>query len=199
MLWRLVQPARRSGAICGVLALFPLPVATQEIVSDFRGYPWGVRPTEIAEIAESEPVGERDGLVIYSTPVRFAGRDALAGFYFHPETGALLEGAYALVLTPTDCDLIWGRVTRILADQYPSLDREDNVASRENADRPDVYDSDCDYYIYNYHVESWTADFRNPDPPFGEIHLRLRITERTPRLTILFRGAAGKEWADRPR
>ena len=166
----------------------PIPATAQEpIVSGFRGHPWGSRVEDIPEIAETEQVGEREGLRIYSTEVRLLGRQALAGYYFHPETGELVEGAYVMVMPLASCQTIWDLLTRDVQRTYPGLERQGELPSRRNAHRP-VYESDCEYFVYNYHREEWRMGFGNPEPPHDEVRMWIRVNERTPRLHVAYRG-----------
>ncbi len=164
------------------------PAAAQEpIVDGFRGHPWGSRVDDIPEIAETEQVGEREGLRIYSTPVRLLGREALAGYYFHPDTGELVEGAYVMVMPLESCQTIWDLLTRDIQRTYPGLERQGELPSRRNAHRP-VYESDCEYFVYNHHREEWRMGFGNPEPPHDEVRMWIRVNERTPRLHVEYRG-----------
>ena len=178
----------RCIALAAILAASALPATAQEpIVTGFRGHAWGSRVEDISEIADTEQVGERDGLRIYSTEVRLLGRQALAGYYFHPRTGELLEGAYVMVMPLASCQTIWGLMTRDIQRTYPDLERQGELPSRRNAHRP-VYESDCEYFVYNYHQEEWRMGFGNPDPPHDEVRMWIRVNERTPRLHVAYRG-----------
>ena len=174
--------------MAAILATSALPAVAQDpIVTGFRGNPWGSQVDDIPEIADTEQVGERDGLRIYSTDVRLLGRQALAGYYFHPETGELVEGAYVMVMPLESCQTIWNLLTRDIQRTYPELERQGELPSRRNAHRP-VYDSDCEYFVYNYHREEWRMGFENPDPPHDEVRMWIRVNERTPRLHVAYRG-----------
>ena len=178
----------RCIALAAILAASALPATAQEpIVAGFRGHAWGSRVEDIPEIADTEQVGERDGLRIYSTEVRLMGRQALAGYYFHPRTGELLEGAYVMVMPLASCQTIWDLMTRDIQRTYPDLERQGELPSRRNAHRP-VYESDCEYFVYNYHQEEWRMGFGNPDPPHDEVRMWIRVNERTPRLHVAYRG-----------
>jgi hypothetical protein len=180
-----------------VLAL-PGQAAAQEVLSGFRGYPWGTPREAIPEIAGSEQVGVKDSLPIYAKMVTLNGKEALAGFYFHPVTGGLVEGAYAFVLTMQDCLPIWATLTEQIERDYPAFSRDVRVPKREGKDVA-IYDSDCEYYAFNSHIETWTATYANPRAPGDRVMLWMRTIERTPRLTVLYRGGAGQAWADRPK
>ena len=174
--------------MAAILATSALPATAQDpIVTGFRGNPWGSQVDDIPEIADTEQVGERDGLRIYSTDVRLLGRQALAGYYFHPETGELVEGAYVMVMPLESCQTIWDLLTRDIQRTYPELERQGELPSRRNAHRP-VYDSDCEYFVYNYHREEWRMGFGNPEPPHDEVRMWIRVNERTPRLHVAYRG-----------
>ena len=178
--------------LCVVVAAFlaggPTPGAAQQpIVDGFRGHPWGSRVEDIREIADTEQVGEREGLRIYSTEVRLLGRHALAGYYFRPDTGELVEGAYVMVMPLESCQTIWDLLTRDVQRTYPGLERQGELPSRRNAHRP-VYESDCEYFVYNHHREEWRLGFGNPEPPHDEVRMWIRVNERTPRLHVAYRG-----------
>lgn len=169
--------------------------AQEEVVTGFRGYLWGTPLAAIPEIAGTDQAGERDGLAIYAARVRMAGKDALAGFYFHPETGGLVEGAYVFALTLQDCHGVWEDMVGQIEAEYPGLVREALIPTRDEAARR-VYDTDCEYYVYNSHRETWTSAYRNPTPPDDHVSLWMRTVERVPRLTVTYRGGAGQAWMD---
>ena len=178
----------RHMALVAILAASALPAAAQEpIVDGFRGHPWGSQVEDIPELAGTEQVGEREGQRIYSTEVRLLGRQALAGYYFHPDTGELVEGAYVMVMPLESCQTIWDLLTRDVQRNYPGLERQGELPSRRNAHRP-VYESDCEYFVYNYHQEEWRMGFGNPEPPHDEVRMWIRVNERTPRLHVAYRG-----------
>jgi hypothetical protein len=194
-----MRPVFALAAILALLPTTPAPGAGQaEGVTGFRGYPWGTPVAAIPEIAGTEQVGEKDGMAIYSARVEVHGKPALAGFYFHPTTGALIEGAYVFALTLQDCHPVWATLVEDIERAHPTFEREARIPARTIEDRL-VYDTDCEFYVYNSHIESWTATYANPDPPYDRILLWMRTVERVPRLTVVYRGAAGQEWADRPK
>ena len=185
---RAAGPRACSIALAAVLAASGLPAVAQEpIVDGFRGHPWGSRIEDIPEIAGTEQVGQREGLRIYSTEVRLLGRQALAGYYFDPRTGELVEGAYVMVMPLASCQTIWDLMSRDVRRTYPGLERQGELPSRRNAHRP-VYASDCEYFVYNHHREEWRMGFGNPDPPHDEVRMWIRVNERTPRLHVAYRG-----------
>ena len=178
----------RHIALIAILAAAAEPAAAQKpIVDGFRGHSWGSRVEDIPELAGTEQVGEREGLRIYSTEVRLLGRQALAGFYFHPDTGELVEGAYVMVMPLESCQTIWDLLSRDVQRTYPGLERQGELPSRRNAHRP-VYESDCEYFVYNHHREEWRMGFGNPEPPYDEVRMWIRVNERTPRLHMEYRG-----------
>lgn len=178
----------RCIALAAILLAPQAPAVAQDaIVDGFRGHPWGSQVADIPEIADTEQAGERDGLRIYSTAVRLLGRQALAGYYFHPETGELVEGAYVMVMPLESCQTIWDLLSRDIQRTYPGLERQGELPSRRNAHRP-VYESDCEYFVYNYHQEEWRMGFGNPEPPHDEVRMWIRVNERTPRLHVAYRG-----------
>jgi len=164
-----------------------------EVVSGFHGYPWGTPVEAIAELAGSEPVARKEGLVVHSAEVDFQGHAALAGFYFHPETGELLEGAYVFALTLEDCEAVFGEVAGAVAEAFPTLEREEILARREGED-VDVYESDCEYFVYNAHKEVWRVDFTNPGGPGDRAGVWLKVSGRSPRMTLFYRSARAEEW-----
>ena len=166
-----------------------------EVVTGFHGYPWGTRVADIAELAGSEPVAKKDGLDVFSAEITFQGKQALAGFYVHPETGELLEGASAFALTLEDGETAFHELARALAEAFPTLEREDQLARREGEDL-EVYQSDCEYFVYNEHKEVWRVEFTNPGGPGDHAGLWLRVSGRSPRLTVYYRGARGDAWAE---
>lgn len=183
-----------AGAIVIVLSASSV-AAQEEIITDFRGYRWGTTVDEISEIAGTEQTGERDGLAIYASEVRLFGREALAGFYFHPETGELVEGAYVMVMSLDTCQTLWGLFTRDVQRTYPALEQQGELPNRRDAHAP-VYDNDCEYFVYNHNIE-WRMGFENPDAPRDEVRMWIRVNERTPRLHVVYRGGAGKAWMER--
>ena len=177
----------------------PLAAAAQgDGVQGFRGYPWGTPREAIPEVAGTPQVGVKDSLPIYSKVVSLNGKDVLAGFYFHPQTGGLVEGAYVFVLTLEECLPIWYTMTEQIERDHPGFTREVRIPVRTGDDRT-IYDSDCEFFAYNSHIETWTATYANPNPPHDRIMLWVRTIERSPRLTVVYRGAAGQAWADRPK
>ena len=172
------------------------PAGAQEVVTGFRGYPWGTTVSAIPELADKAPVGVKDELIIHSQEVSIAGTRALAGFYFHPRTGALVEGAYVFVLTMSNCHAVWNSLVRQIEREYPTLRKEARIPTRTRADEQ-VYESDCEYYAFNSHIETWTASYVNPQAPGDRILLSMRTVERSPRLSVVYRGGAGQVWATR--
>ncbi len=179
-------PARLLRVVLAAAGPWSVAAAQEPVVDGFRGHPWGSRVEDVPEIADTEQVGERDGLRIYSTEVRLLGRQALAGYYFHPDTGELVEGAYVMVMPLESCQTIWELLARDVQRTYPGLDRQGELPSRRNAHRP-VYESDCEYFVYNHHREEWRMGFGNPDPPHDEVRMWIRVNERTPRLHVVYR------------
>jgi hypothetical protein len=172
--------------------------AQNEVVTGFRGYPWGTPVAAIPEVAGTQRVGDKDSLAIYSAQVTVNGKTGLAGYYFHPTTGGLVEGAYVFALTLQDCLPVWATLTEQIERDFPALAREARVPTRTEKDRL-VYDTDCEFYAFNSHIETWTASYTNPNAPYDRIFLWMRTIERAPRLTVVYRGAAGQAWADRPK
>jgi hypothetical protein len=166
----------------------PGAAAAQRVVNDFRGVRWGTPVTAIPEVAGTQRSGVRtDSLDIFSTQVKVFGRDALAGYYFDPKTGGLLEGAYVLVLNLETCRPTWDAVESAIQRDYPTLVREAHIPVRTKPDDLRVYESDCEYFAFNSTIETWTATYRNPAAPDEEIDVWVRTIERTPRLTVVYR------------
>ena len=158
----------RRLVLVAVLASSAVPAAAQEpIVDGFRGHPWGSRVEDIPELAGNEQVGEREGLRIYSTEARLLGRQALAGYYFHPDTGELVEGAYVMVMPLESCQTIWDLLSRDIQRTFPGLERQGELPSRRNAHRP-VYESTAS-------TSSITITGRNG--AWGSETLTLRMTK----------------------
>jgi hypothetical protein len=171
------------------------PVGAQtEIVASFRGYAWGSTASEIEELEGLAPAGTKEGMIAYVVPVTVLGRRSLAGFYFHPRSGALLEGAYVIAMTPEECPKVWPSVLLMVEQQYPALVKSLDVAVRPPRSR-NTYESDCEYYAYNPDTEHWGATFTNPGPPGDRVLLTTRLVARSIRLTVVYRGAAGQAWA----
>ena len=190
-----MKPLTLLGAL---LVALPSSLAAQEVLTGFRGYVWGTPREAIPEIAATQQVGVKDSLPIYSAMVTLHGKEALAGFYFHPVTGGLVEGAYVFALTFQDCLPIWFTMTEQIERDYPTFTREARIPKREGKDVT-VYESDCEFYAFNSHIETWTATYANPSSPSDRVMLWMRTIERAPRLTVLYRGGAGQAWADRPK
>lgn len=187
----------RSALLTALVVLAPVsPTGAQEVVTSFRGYPWGTTVSAIPELADRAPVGVKDELIIHSQEVGIAGTRALAGFYFHPRTGALVEGAYVFVLTMSNCHAVWDALVRQIEREYPTLTKEARIPTRTRAQQQ-VYESDCEYYAFNSHIETWTASYVNPMAPGDRILLSMRTVERAPRLSVVYRGGAGQAWATR--
>ena len=191
---------RAAILVCAaVVSSAPAPLRAQgEVVTGFRGYAWGTPVSAIPEIAGTPQVGEKDGLPIYSAQVTVNGKAGLAGFYFHPTTGGLVEGAYVFALTMEDCLPVWATLTEQIERDFPALVREARVPRRSDEDQL-IYNTDCEFYAFNSHVETWTATYANPSAPYDRVLLWMRTIERAPRLTVVYRGAAGQAWADRPK
>lgn len=172
------------------------PDAGQEVVQSFHGYGWGTQVAEIPEIVGTEPVGEKDGLRIYSATVPHLGRGVLAGFYFHPRTGGLVEGYYVLPLALEECEREWTRYVLDLETAFPGLVKEERLARRPPEDST-RYVSDCEYFVYNGETQEWRATFTNPDDPGDSAGAWLSVEGRSIRLTIFYRGGAGHAWEER--
>jgi hypothetical protein len=185
----------------GALALLLALVACArdpgvEVVQSFHGYRWGTPVEAIPEVAGSEPVGEKDGLAIYSAEVPYLGREVLAGFYFHPRTGGLVEGYYVLPITLEECEREWTRHVLDLETTFPTLVKEERTAARPVADSA-RYVSDCEYFVFNGEREEWRATFVNPAEPGDRAGAWLGVVGRSLRLTVFFRGGAGRAWEER--
>jgi hypothetical protein len=188
----------RPIVLLSALFLLARPAGAQtEIVTGFHGYAWGTPISEIPELAGKPPVGVKDDLVIYSLEVTVAGKRTLAGFYAHPRTGQLIEGAYVFALQLNECLSVWAAVVREIEATYPTLTKEARIPTRSTSDQLRIYDTDCEYYVYNSHLETWTSSYLNPSPPGDRILLNMRTVERSPRLSVVYRGAAGQAWATR--
>jgi hypothetical protein len=170
--------------------------AEDEVVGGFHGYPWGTEVSAIPEVSGSEQIGEKDGLAIYSAEVTHLGREVLAGFYFHPRTGGLVEGYYVFALTLDECEREWARYVRDLEAAYPGLVKEERIPERPEADSA-RYVSDCEYFIYRGDLEEWRASFVNPEAPHDRAGLWIDVVGRSLRMTIFYRGAAGQAWEER--
>jgi hypothetical protein len=109
-----------------------------------------------------------------------------------------VEGAYVFALTMQDCLPIWATLTDQIERDFPTLTREARVPKRSEEEQL-IYDTDCEFYAFNSHVETWTATYANPTAPYDRVLLWMRTIERAPRLTVVYRGAAGQAWADRPK
>jgi hypothetical protein len=168
----------------------------EEVVRGFHGHPWGTETTAIPEIAGSGPVGEKDGLAIYSAEVTYLGREVLAGFYFHPRTGGLVEGYYVFALALEECEREWARHVGDLEAAYPALVKEERVPTRPEADST-RYVSDCEYYVYRGDLEEWRADFVNPAPPEDRAGAWIDVVGRSLRMTVFYQGGAARAWQGR--
>jgi hypothetical protein len=167
-----------------------------EVVQSFHGYRWGTAVSDIPEVAGTEQVGDKDGLAIYSAQVTHLGREVLAGFYFHPRNGGLVEGYYVLALTLDECEREWTRYVLDLETSLPTLVKEERTAVRPVADST-RYVSDCEYFLYNGEREEWTVTFSNPEEPGDRAGAWLDVVGRSLRMTIFYRGAAGRAWEER--
>ncbi len=183
-------------ALTVVLALPPALRAQSPVVGGFRGYAWGTDRSAVSELATGDTAvaGWSDGLPFYSRVLSFLGRDdVLTGFYFHPDTGGLIEGAYVMGVPLKDCESTWQKAVDLVEQQYPGLHVEQRVSHREGHDLQ-VYDSDCEYFVYNDNVASWEADFLDPGPGLDEILMWMKPVGRNLRLTVVYRSDAGKKW-----
>lgn len=168
----------------------------EEIVRGFHGYPWGTTAEQIPELAGTPPSGEKDGLRVHAAEVPFLGHAMLAGFYFHPRTGGLVEGYYVMRLDLEACEREWARVVADLAAAHPAAERDEVVAVRPAADSA-RYVSDCEYFLYRGDLEEWRVWFENPAPPHDRAGAWLDVVGRTLRLTVAYQGGESRRWADR--
>jgi hypothetical protein len=187
---------RHAVGLAIVLSAVPLYASGQtEIVKGFHGYAWGTRVSDIPEIAGTEVVAQRDGLIIHSAEITYEGRTTLAGFYFHPDTGGLVEGSYIFPLSLEECESEWARLADAVETAHPGLERSEQIPRRAGDDRQ-TYDSDCEYFVYNAHREVWSASFTNPDPPGDRVLLWMKEIGRTVRMTIVYRGGVAQAWVE---
>jgi hypothetical protein len=168
-----------------------------EVVRGFHGYAWGTQKSEIPELAGSERADMGDGLVIYTAPVTLLGREALAGFYFHPRTGRLIEGVYVMPVTLEECEGEWRRYEDDLRAAYPGLEVERELPERSAADSA-RYVSDCEYFVYNSEKTPWATTLVNPSRPGDRAGIRMQVEGRSLRLHVFYRGREGEEWAEDP-
>lgn len=183
-------------AVAALLALAACADPGQEIVGGFHGYPWGTPVDQIPEVAGSEPVGEKDGLAIHTAEVAHLGREMIAGFYFHPRTGGLVEGYYATRVELEECEREWSRIVGEVERAHPRLAGEVTVAVRPPADSV-RYVSDCEYFLYRGDLEEWRATFENPGPPHDRVAVWLDQVGRSLQLTIHYQGREGRRWEER--
>jgi hypothetical protein len=168
-----------------------------EVVQGFHGYSWGTELSQIPELAGSPRVDLGEGLVIHTAEVKLLGRDALAGFYFHPRTDRLIEGVYVMPITLDECEREWARFESDLRASYPGLIEELSVPRRPAADSA-RYVSDCEYFVYNYERSPWFINLENPASPHDRAGARMSVQGRSLQLQIFYRGREGQEWAEDP-
>jgi len=164
-----------------------------ELVDGFHGYSWGSAPSEIREVARTGRGVTDTGLIVHSTEVSFLGRNALAGFYFEPRGGGLVEGQYVVPLSLEECEQEWERYATHIREAFPGLAAEERVPRREGADLQ-RYESDCEYYAYNSETEDWFLKSVNPERPHDQASMWIRVVGRSLRLNVLYRGGAGQAW-----
>lgn len=199
MLARHALPVLLVLAATAGATLAPAPAeGQQEVVDGFHGYAWGTHGAGIPEIAAAPRVGKKDGLDIHSAEVRFLDREVLAGFYLHPATGVLVEGAYVFHVDLAECQETWERVLDTLKRRYPGLPLEVRRTRRAPKDRA-VYESDCEHYVYAYGGtdEEWRAELGGDDPVRGRVLVRLQPVGRVLRMTVLYQGTDARAWARR--
>jgi hypothetical protein len=168
-----------------------------EVVQGFHGYTWGTQVSGIPELAGSERADLGGGLVIHTAPVTVLGREALAGFYFHPRTGRLIEGVYVMPITLEECEREWRRFEQDLRASFPGMEEERHVPERSAADSA-RYVSDCEYYLYNPQKGEWAITLVNPGRPHDRAGVRVEVEGRSLRLHVFYRGREGQEWAEDP-
>jgi hypothetical protein len=188
---------RRFSTLALSLALFACAGEGVEIVRGFHGYAWGTRKAEIPELAGSERADLGEGLVIYTAEVSVLGREALAGFYFHPRSGGLIEGVYVMPVTLEECASEFRRFEDDLRASHLGLVEERHVPERPAADSA-RYVSDCEYFVYNSEKEEWSTTFVNPSRPRDRAGVRMEVQGRSLRLHVFYRGREGQEWAEDP-
>ena len=159
----------------------------REVVEGFHGYRWGSRVSQIPEVALAGLTREEEGLLVYSAPLRFLGREVLGIFYFDADGGGLVEGRYVLPLSLQECDGEWDRVAESLRGAFPTLRWTEEVPARGEGDLG-VYESDCEFFVYNSHRLEWEALLENPEPPGDGIVLELEPVGRSVRLAVTYRG-----------
>lgn len=164
----------------------------REVVDGFHGYGWGTRVSAIPEVALAGLAAEEEGRLVYSAPLRFLDREVLGVFYFDEEGGGLVEGRYVLPLSLVECDQEWVRVTEALRARHPTLRWTEGVPTRDEGDRG-VYESDCEFFVYNSHRLDWEARLENPEPPGDLILVELEPVGRSVRLAVTYRGGAAVE------
>lgn len=160
-----------------------------DVVDGFHGYAWGTRASQIPEVALSGVTVERDGMLLYSAQLRFLGREVLGVFYFKEDGGGLVEGRYVLPVSLVECDAQWARVAEAIRSSFPTLRWTERVPGRSGPDA-DVYESDCEFFVYNAHLLEWEARLENPEPPGDAILLELESVGRSARIVVTYRGGA---------
>ena len=168
----------------------------EEVVRGFHGYAWGTPVAQIPEVAGTEQVGDKDGLHIYSADLTYRGRPVLAGFYFHPKTGGLVEGYYVYPITLEECESEWKSVVADLEQSFPTLTKEEHVARRAASDST-RYVSDCELYLFNSETQQWNATLINPDAPGDRAGAWINVIGRSLRMTVFYQGGAGHAWEER--
>lgn len=160
-----------------------------EVVEGFHGYRWGTRVSGIPEVALAGLTAEEEGRLVYSAPLRFLDREVLGVFYFDAERGGLVEGRYVLPLSLLECDDEWDRVAAALRERHPTLRWTEQVPARGAGDL-DVYESDCEFFVYNSHRLEWEARLQNPEPPGDLVRMELEPLGRSVRLAVTYRSGA---------
>lgn len=162
-------------------------------VPGFEGYPWGAAPEAIPEIAGVAPRPAPSGLVAYGVPDTILGYDGFAFFLFHPESCELIEGIHLIPLERQECDAAWAVFEAYLAEGREGL-RVERVKSEWSEIQQRVYDSFCDFFVFNPSETNWITRFRNPQSGLVEVGMSIRPRGLEPRLNVLWLSPAGARW-----
>jgi hypothetical protein len=192
-------PARWStmalAITCAAVACAEAPPGP-EVVKGFEGFAWGTSESAIPQLAGAQSqIAANSGLLLVGAPDTLLERDAWAGFFFDPESKALVQGEYRIPVELEECEREFDRYERHVEDAFLGVVREEKRPAPDEEQRG-RYASDCEYFLYNSELEEWSTTFSNPDPPHDLARVQLHGIGRSLQLTITYQGAAALAWEE---
>ncbi|MFQ5889648.1 MAG: hypothetical protein ACE5JR_06305 [Gemmatimonadota bacterium] len=181
------------GSTATLVLLLAADVAWGQVVESFRGHTWGTHRSAIPELAEADAREAPNGMTAYGIEAKLLGYAGTAFFLFDPDSDELLEGIYIFPLETENCTRAWTDFEKALAEEFPSL-RIERFKDDWDEKQQRIYDSFCEFYVFNAKSKNWITRFRNADTELVEVGMAMGVQGLRPRLNILYLSEEAVSW-----